>query len=217
MAILVTRPKADAEATANRLRRLGLDTVLSPVIEIVPLHVDWPDAPPDALIATSAYALSCALPESWVGLPLFAVGERSASAYAGPVIIGGGNGRDLLELIRASQLRRFVYLAGRARKHTIEAGFEAGQLRIIETYDAQAATSLTPEAESALEQGRIRAVLHYSKRSCEIFLKRAQERALALPPRHLCLSPDVAEPLKMIGLHPEIAATPHEKALLALI
>jgi len=60
-------------------------------------------------------------------------------------------------------------------------------------------------------------VLHYSRRSCEIFLKLAQSMALAVPPRHLCLSYDVAEPLKRLGLAPEIAQTPHEKALLALL
>ena len=118
---------------------------------------------------------------------------------------------------KASGFQRFVYLAGRQRKPEFETKFAMGQLTIVETYDAKAATAFTPDAAQALAQGRVSAVLHYSRRSCALFLELAEQAGLALPSRHLCLSHDVAGPLEMRGLQPEIAQMPHEKALLALL
>jgi len=217
MIVLVTRPLSDAQATAHKLRRLGHAPVLSPVIDIVPLQPVWPHTPPEALIATSDHAFSSPLPPGWAGLPLFAVGAHTAKQHEGPVSIGSGGARALLDVVKASGFQRFVYLAGRQRKPEFETKFAMGQLTIVETYDAQAATTFTPDAAQALAQGRVSAVLHYSRRSCALCLELAEQAGLALPSRHLCLSHDVAGPLEMRGLQPEIAQMPHEKALLALL
>eukprot|EP01037_Dinobryon_pediforme_P009475 gene9475-9555_t len=199
---------------------MGHEVIVSPVIEIVPLRPDWPMLRPEALIATSAHAFLVPLPQDWRLLPLFAVGEHTARAAHpnGPVHIGGGDWHSLLHLIRAAPFRRFAYLAGHERKCEFEAAFDPACLHIIETYDARAVPSLSPAAEHALTQGQIDVVLHYSRRSCEIFLRLTAHLSQPQPPiRHLCLSNDVAKPLILHGLKAEVAASPHEKALLALL
>src|SRR5262249_51329671 len=88
-------------------------------------------------------------------------------------------------------------------------------------YRATAAERLPGEAEQAIAAGELDAVLHYSRRSAETFVRCAaatgqRERALAL--LHFCLSAQVAEPLGEAGaVQLRIAPRPEEDALLELI
>src|SRR6266542_1911543 len=85
MAVLVTRPHPDDEATAAALRARGFEVLRAPMLrfEPVPFHADA-DAPYGAVIVTSANALraiaSHLTDSPLLRLPLFAVGEHTAAA-----------------------------------------------------------------------------------------------------------------------------------------
>ena len=89
MAVLVTRPSPDDEATAAGLRARGYEVLLAPMLrfEAVAFHDDE-DARYGAVIVTSANALRGIEPHlagsRLLKLPLFAVGAHTASAAQAP-------------------------------------------------------------------------------------------------------------------------------------
>jgi uroporphyrinogen-III synthase len=63
-------------------------------------------------------------------------------------------------------------------------------------------------------------VLHYSRRSAELFIALAQRAELwsqATKLAHFAFSPDVAEPLAAAGARTKVATHPDEDHLLALL
>ncbi len=194
--------------------------------------VDPKTGPWDAILLTSANGLrginSFAHDKNWLGIPVFAVGDVTATAARdmrfADVTSAGGNVNDLVDLV-AARLRppaRLLYLAGEER-----AGDLAGALRsknfavdLVVVYRVLTAQCL-PEPAAAALNGRIDAVLHFSRASAEDFLSAARgsnlfEAALTKP-MHFCLSEQVAAPLRAAGaarIH--IAARPTQEALLEL-
>ena len=83
MRVLLTRPIDDARRSATRLRALGHQAVLSPVIEIVALPCVLPRQAFEAVALTSAHAAQFLSPADiarLASLPAFAVGARSGAA-----------------------------------------------------------------------------------------------------------------------------------------
>src|SRR5712675_1883599 len=128
MAVLVTRPHPDDEITAANLRARGFEVLLAPMLrfEAVAFHDDE-DARYGAVIVTSANALRGIAPHlaasRLLKLPLFAVGEHTASAAhrAGfdNVIPANGDAASLrnsvLASVKAKELKKaspLLYLAG---------------------------------------------------------------------------------------------------------
>jgi len=128
MAVLVTRPSPDAEATAASLRAKGYEVLLAPMLRFEPVAFhDDKDARYGAVIVTSANALRGLAPHlegsRLLELPLFAVGEHTASAArrAGfdHVISANGDAAGLrdsvLASVKAKELKKtspLLYLAG---------------------------------------------------------------------------------------------------------
>jgi uroporphyrinogen-III synthase len=228
MRVVVTRPLSDALRTAERLRGLGHEPVLSPVLVVKPTGAPLPGGPFGAVLATSANAFSGE--EAGPGLlatPLLAVGETTAAAARAAgfkdVHAEAGRATALAEtvLARFASGVRLLYLAGRERTDALEtivngAGYH---LTVVETYAAEPAESLTAEARAALHDYEA-AVLHYSARSAAIFLQLAIRENFAgavLRGAHLCLSEAVAMPLREAGAAVRVAEKPDEEALLALL
>lgn len=230
MPLLLTRPAEDSERTRLALEAMGHAVLASPVIAFEPTGEPWPRRPPEGLIATSARAFSEAEDEGYDAevrrdLPLFLVGRRTEEAarrhgFMGPASVAA-DGAALVASLLDRRPMRLLYLAGAERKSVIEDGLAASRhrLMVIETYEAVAADALTREAVTALGDGRIDAVLHYSRRSAAIFLDLCDAARLDPKPlRHLCLSADVAAPLRAARCDKiAIAATPDERALFALV
>jgi uroporphyrinogen-III synthase len=228
MRILLTRARADAERSAARLEAPGHTCVISPVIEIAATGAAIPDASFDAIIATSAHAFALPQVQSLTNIPLHAVGERTreAAARAGwraPIHVAE-TAEALVAHLRAASpaLTRALYLAGRDRKIDIEAAAQAMRLslEIVETYVAHEVSSLSEEARRCFERGDLDAVLHYSRRSAELFVAMMRRAGLwphATKVRHFALSRDIAEALAAAGLAAAIAAEPDEDHLLALL
>jgi uroporphyrinogen-III synthase len=234
MLILLTRALEESKRTAASLAREGYEAVLSPVLDMVPTGGIWPAGVIDGVIATSARAFELLsapadwpLPEARRLLPLFLVGERTQEAarersFEGPALIAP----DAKTLAADICARRkvpgcFVYLAGRDRKPDLEESLTTAGHRIepVEVYAAQPADSLSDTAMDLAPSGKIGAVLHYSRRSTEIFLRLARNAALDLKRlNHVCISHDAAAPLLDAKIHEVlIAKTPDEQAMFAIL
>jgi uroporphyrinogen-III synthase len=235
MAVLVTRPQGDGEATADGLRSRGFEVLLAPMLRFEALPFQEEDAAGyDAVIVTSANAVRAAAPQlaghALLRLPLLAVGERTAAAGRdagfGEVVSANGDAAALSELVRArrkakklKKAAKLLYLAGAdlSRDLAGELG-EAGFTVITHaTYRMNPVTSLPRQVCDAFMAGRIEAVMHYSRRSAQAFLDAARTEgleisALALP--HCCISAGVAALLREAGATQVITAgSPDENAL----
>jgi uroporphyrinogen-III synthase len=114
-----------------------------------------------------------------------------------------------------------LYLAGHDRKEQLEAKLAEHGYRVVAVtvYRAKEVTALTADQVACLTRGRIDTVLHYSRRSSEIFCRLMRKEgleAILLSARHLCISADAAVPLRaMVGLDIRVAAEPVEASLLS--
>ncbi len=233
MRLLVTRPQPDAERTAAALRRRGHGVVTAPLLRIEPLlDAALDDRHWAAILTTSANAAAAiAMHErkrSLLGVPVFAVGDRSAEAMRAAgfveVVSAGGATADLVRLVveRAKANAALLYLAGEHR-----AGELAGDLRArgftVQTaivYRAVAAATLPQDAMDALASG-LDGVLHFSRRSAEAYVDGARASGLlprALEPAQFCLSEQIAAPLRRAGAATvRVAPRPNEAALVELV
>src|SRR5665213_2827269 len=235
MAILVTRPHPDDEATATALRARGLEVLRAPMLRFEPVifHDDL-DAHYAAVIVTSANALrgieAHLAGSRLLKLPLFAVGEHTAAAAHrvgfDNVIVAEGDAivlRDVvLAAVKARRLKKastLLYLAGAdlARDLPGELGERGFTVVTHTTYRMIPVSSLPREACDAFAANRIEAVLHYSRRSARAFLEATRAAgveisALAIP--QCCISEGVAAVVRDAGASQvTIARSPDEKAL----
>src|SRR5450755_3109328 len=239
MAVLVTRPHPDDEATAAALRARGLEVVRAPMLRFEPVafHDDL-DANYGAVIVTSANALRGIEPHlagsRLLKLPLFAVGERTADAARAAgfdhVIAAHGDAAGLRDSVvasaRAKELKKastLLYLAGAdlARDLAGELGERGFNVVTHTTYRMIPVSSLPRDACDAFAANRVEAVLHYSTRSARAFLEAVRAAgveisALALP--QCCISAAVAQVLREAGAaRLAVAALPNEEALLTAL
>ncbi|WP_029583869.1 uroporphyrinogen-III synthase [Bradyrhizobium sp. URHD0069] len=235
MAVLVTRPHPDDEATASALRAKGFEVLLAPLLRFEPVAFpDDEDARYGAVIVTSANAVRGIEPHlegsRLLKLPLFAVGEHSAAAArrAGfeNVIAANGDAARLRDLVlagvKAKQLKKaspLLYLAGAdlSRDLAGELGDHGFNIVTRTTYRMVAMSSLPREVCDAFAANRIEAVLHYSQRSARVFLEAVRAAgveisALAIP--QCCISATVASVVRDAGaMQVMVAASPDENAL----
>lgn len=229
--VLVTRPAPDNERTAQALRARGYDVLLAPVLTAEPLPFECGD--PDVIsgiVVTSANALRVVADHSMFSRlrskPLFAVGESTAgearALQFGDVRVAGGNASALVALIasqRSEKIKSLLYLAGEdvSRDLASELAAEGIVVTATKVYRMKPATDLPEAALQAVRQGGTQAVLHYSRRSAEIFIglmraRRLEIAALAVP--QCCLSQSVADVLIAAGAGLVVAAkTPNEQSL----
>lgn len=228
MRVVVTRPQADSERTAAALEALGHEVLVAPLMRIEPVAVDlagtW-----SAIVITSANALQAvsAAADGVKTLPVFAVGDRSAEAArrAGFAEVSSANGdiKDLVRLVAARTVGAeapLLYLAGEDRSGDLVTQLAAhgidAEMKVVYRIVAEV---FPPVLAAALESGDVDAVLHFSRRSAELFVEGARSSGVAGPAedvRHLCLSSQVAEPLAGAS-RTAVAARPEEAALIALL
>jgi uroporphyrinogen-III synthase len=231
--ILVTRPQPGAAQTADALRTRGHAPIVAPLFQIEilskvdPKAVEWA-----AILLTSANALPAILKSAgrsaWRGVPVFAVGDRTAQAAREcgftNVISAAGNVNDLIGVI-AAQLKppaRLLYLAGEERTGDLSGALQARNFAVdtFVVYRVLIAPAL-PEPAAAALAGDIEGVLHFSRRGADAFLNAARKsRLLAAAlskPIHFCMSEQVAARLREAGaMHIQVAPRPNEDALLEL-
>jgi uroporphyrinogen-III synthase len=229
MRLLVTRPEPDNARTAAALRAKGHEVVLAPLLHIEAVAGADLGAPPwAAILLTSANGARAVANHprraELLALPVLAVGRSSADAARAAgfadVTSADGDAEDLARLAA----RRFtgtrqplLYLAGQDRSGELAVPGLAA--RTVVVYRAAKADKFPPAVRTALGQGSIDGVLHFSRRSVESYLDCGRDIGRsALQPVHYCLSARAAEPLRLVGatqIH--VAPQPDEASLLALV
>jgi uroporphyrinogen-III synthase len=239
LAVLVTRPHPDDEATAARLRAKGLTVLLAPMLRFEPVAFhDDVDARYGAVVVTSANALrgieAHLAGSRLLKLPLFAVGEHTAAAArrAGFINVIPANGdatalRDLmLASVKSKALKKgstLLYLAGAdlARDLAGELGERGFSVVTHTTYRMNPVSGLPDEVREAFAANGIEAVLHYSRRSARAFLEATRAAgveisALAIP--QCCISDAVASVVRDAGASQVmVARAPDENALFEVL
>ncbi|GJE53878.1 uroporphyrinogen-III synthase [Methylobacterium thuringiense] len=228
MRIWVARPEPGAARTAERLRALGHEPLLAPVLFVVPSEGPRPRGAFDGVLLTSAQGAGLLAAAGLASdVPVFAVGRRTAEAARAAglarVVAAEGDAATLARRVAAS-LRPgacLLHVAGEDRKAEPGASLDAAGYRVTvwEAYAARAVDALPAPVTEALGDGSLAAVLHYSRRSTATALRLTQTAGLDGAFRgveHYCLSADVAVPLVEAGLVAHfVAARPSEDALLA--
>jgi uroporphyrinogen-III synthase len=221
MRILLTRPEPDGLRSAARLRALGHDVILAPLMRGETLKADF-GGPFAAVLMTSANAARAILEHPRFAelraLPVCTVGDHSAEVARAvgfaEVVSAQGALDDLVRLVAARFANaRLLYLAGEDRAGDLAAELAGHRIK-VETavvYRAVAATTLPPEVAQALGANQLDAVLHYSRRSAATLLQLAAAAGAVntlLGLAHYCLSDAVAVPLREAGAR-RIAVAPH--------
>lgn len=239
MAVLVTRPAPDNEATAAALRERGFEALLAPVLRFEPLPSRGEaDAAYGAVIVTSANALralaSNPIDHGLRELPLFAVGRHTAEAAheAGfaRVIPAEGDALALRDVIiaaaKARQIRKtlpLLYLAGADLARDLAGELNARGFTVVTRtiYRMADVAELPRRACDAFAASRIEAVLHYSRRSARAFLQAARAGGVeisALAVLQGCISDNVAAVFREAGATRVLTArSPDENALLGAL
>ena len=234
MRLLVTRPEADAARTADTLRARGHAVLVAPVLRIEVSDAELGPDPAAAVLFTSANAVRAVAAhpqrDSLRHLPVYAVGTRTAAAAQAAgfaeVTAGDGDVQALAGLIADGPRGTdgaLLHLAGEERAGDLAGALAATGLsvRTVVLYRMVAADTFPPEVADALAGGSLDGVLHYSRRSAEIFLDcagRGGRLNAAVKLAHYCLSAQIAAPLAAAGaatLH--IASRPQEAALIELV
>jgi uroporphyrinogen-III synthase len=231
MRLLVTRPEPEATRTAERLRALGHEPVIAPMLETVFLDPPLPAIDPAAILVTSLNGVRALarwpLSDGWFARPVLAVGDRTAGAAreAGfrDVRSADGDGEALAELAIATldpKAGPLLYPAAVDRAgdwpgDLTEAGFE---IALVEAYRMDPATALPDSVVAALRERAIDGILAYSPRTATTLSRVVEAIRPPLPLDGLAvyaLSPNVAAALDFGTVH--AAKEPTEDALLALL
>jgi len=231
MHFLITRPEPAATQTAERLRKLGHEATVDPMLRIAPTTDPLPAGPFDAVAFTSINGVKAfaAHPEGpgLYGLPAYAVGSRTAkearAAGFTTVIDCEGDAEALARRLGQELPKgaRVLNPAGEDRAADLAELLKAPGLELVLTiiYAAQPAEALSEEARAALADGRINAALHFSQRTVKTLLDCVETAGLTrefAKVREFCLSEQVGGPLVRAGYAIEAASSPNEDALFAL-
>ena len=140
MRLLVTRPQADGERTAARLRARGHEVMLAPLLRIDAVDFEFPREPLSAVVMTSANAARAIARhprrDALTALTAFTVGRHTAEAARAAGFRAAecvaGDTDDLAALLRArfnEQSAPLLYLAGEDRAGDLAAPSCAGLTR----------------------------------------------------------------------------------------
>lgn len=232
--LLITRPAKDSARSALKLREMGQEVVICPMLTISPLLGAKPrlhaalSENVQAIIFTSANAIrlfSNMCDER--NVPIYCVGDSSAyvAKQQGFTTIYSASGdvEDLQELITKSCKQdkgKLVHIAGSVQAGDLKTALESKGFSVerILAYEAKPAEMLPDAARTALLNCEIDAVLFYSKRSMQIFeelLLKAKLDYLAKDIEALALPSKVSTLLTWRSVR--CAKAPNEEALFALI
>lgn len=227
--VWVTRAQPGADATATRLRALGHQPLVAPLIEVRPTGEPAPDLDGVGALAFSSangVATFVALtPER--GRLVYAVGRATAEAArkAGFTELRAGEG-DILALAR-------LIIADRARPPGVivhicpsdPAGDLVGELgaagvsaQRANLYETVAVDAAPPAVGIQLGAGALDVVLIHSPKASRTLVRLAKDDSRLFALKAVCLSEACAAPLRAAGFpSPQAAPFPQEEALLSLV
>lgn len=235
MRLLVTRPRPDADKQAEKLRALGHEALVEPLIEIAFRDIGrLPLQGVQALVATSrnglrALARNEAL-ERARKLPLFAVGPATAAMAEALGIrrihVCDGRAAGMADRIArecAPEAGALLHLAGSRLAADLKGemeqrGFRVEQPRLYESLRVASLSGALIDAVSANELDGVLLMSRFTARSWVELVGEAGVSVSAARLRHYCFSADVAAGLEgLAGVRVAAPANPDEDDLLALI
>lgn len=231
MRALVTRPREDAEGVSAELRARGLEVMVEPLLDIVPVAAPVALDGVQGILATSANgvrALARACPDR--ALPVWAVGDATARCafelgYAA-VESAGGDVVTLAALVKSRcrpEAGALLHAAGTKLAGDLsgllaQSGF---QVRRVVLYEARTATAVSDGLAAALGAQSIDLALFFSPRTAATFVRLVAEAGLAHTLSRvtaLALSPAVARELSALDWAAVATAeAPTQAALLATL
>jgi uroporphyrinogen-III synthase len=228
MRVWVSRAEPGAAATAGRLRKLGHEPLVAPVLEIRALPCAIGLDGVGAIAFTSLNGVG-AFPatEAAKALPVFVVGDTTAEAARaagfGEVRSAAGDGAALAALIatvRAPDQGAVLVARAREAAFDLEGALAAAGIvaRTAIVYESAPASPQAGVREALKAEPPLEAVLVHSRRGAMQVARMlagapARERLSAF-----CISEAAAEPLRGIGLKSvATAAFPNEPSLLKLL
>jgi uroporphyrinogen-III synthase len=229
--IVLTRPRDEAEGLAAELTARGYDTLVEPMLDIVPLPTPLPDLGAyRALVFTSAngvrsFADRCADR----ALPAYAVGMRTADSLrkAGFTDVRGawGDAGLLAEFIRETLGNEGPLLHPTAKDvaRDMEALLAPAGIAVdsVALYEAVPATGFSKALVDALYACTIESVLFYSVRTAATFGTLLNELGLAQMISSisaLCLSDQVAAEAGKLPWREVMTASEHStRSMIALL
>lgn len=233
MRLLITRPEPDASTTAERLRALGHETLVQPLLTITfaPPPADLPT--PAAFLITSQNAVralrSWPQTKDWLRIPAFVAGPATARATAamGFLDVRGAarNSVSLADAVLDDMVPSdgpLIYPAARDRAGALAGGLTGRgyDVRLVEAYRADPASQLDEAVRVALAAKRLDGVLLYSRRTATTF--RNLVTAAGITDRltnvaFFVISEQVADVLAGIPGRIHVAEHPDEDSLLVLV
>ncbi len=209
MRVLLTRPLADSERFAARLRRDGVETIIAPLLRVKSL----PGARPDldgvqALLFTSANGVRAYAEFSDCrDVRVLAVGPSTAGQAReegfGDVLVAGGDAGHLTELaVRCLKPGdgALLHVAGSVQAGDLSGPLQQGGFTVnrLVAYSATKVDRLPDEARAALRDGILDGAVFFSPRTSATFatlVAEAELEACIAPLTAFCLSQAVAEAL----------------------
>lgn len=220
--ILVTRPLPQAERTAKKLRAMGYNPIIAPMLAIVPVA---PATIPDfkaaqAVLVTSSNGVDAlARMTELRGFPVLTVGDRTAaiarSAGFEAVQSASGDGQALLDLAMGSLnpgAGRILHIRGKDAAFSFESlADKSFNFQQVIGYEAQIVENLPPEVNATPPQ----AALVYSARTATA-LAAALARTDCNPTEitFFGISAAALAPLSPLGGQMITASAPDEASLL---
>ncbi len=233
MRVLLTRPRDQADEMAAELKSLGHEVIVSPLLERQILEISDGLHGVGALVFTSLNGVAAVegrIPEELLGVPVFAIGERTAAAAAEAgfknLIVGPGQASGLLPLIigfKGEIAGPIVHISGEDVRTDMAALLNAAgrSAERLTAYRMVAQSGLSHKAASALREGQLDAVLFFSPRSAKLFVTLMQAEGLAAGFDRViavALSDAVAEPLNRLQwAEIRTAARSDRRAMLELL
>ncbi len=224
--VLVTRPWPEAESFSWRIEERGFQTLVEPMLRIVPLPFPLPD--PDeyaGLIFTSVNGVR-ALPLGLFApdIPVYCTGPRTARESQdrgfSNVYSAKGDSAALGRLLdEHSAGGRLLHLRGLDMAGSLKAA--SRNIDELIAYKAEAVSVFSPECRAALDENLFTAASFFSRRTAESFLRIVKKENLfsALPQiKALCISDSVLECVRSYAWSGAYAAaTPDATGVLDLL
>ncbi|MFN3859678.1 MAG: uroporphyrinogen-III synthase [Caulobacter sp.] len=222
-AVWITRAEPGAAATAARVRALGFQPLVAPLLSVRGIGARPDIAGYDALVFTSLNGVRFAPPpavEAADQTPVLAVGDATAEAARAAghaeVISARGDVSDLARLIgrRFKPGARLLHLSAAEPAGDL-AGAVAPLGIVVERATVYETTEIAPDPDP-LRSGQLHAILIHSPRAARALAGWLGERPLPAPA--ICISRAAAERLELLaGPRPRIAPFPNEDSLLKVL